>query len=247
MSNTNSPTNRIWYLAYGSNMNPLVLSKRRKIFPTESLPCYVPGYVLNFDCKGIPYFEPSFASISKRKSGQNDTEMELQGVIHSITTHEMFLIRLSEGGNGHDGLGYDLIEIEVKTYDGRKLQAFTLLFQDPGSWRGHPSRRYMNLILDGAKQSQLELKYIQYLETLPIYERKGILQSIGSCLCGLLVCIVFLPFFLFLFISRKLTKERPPRCLIVTMNYGRDFTYLIHDYLLQPFFGSGFIQTKKCL
>ncbi|KAG0207151.1 hypothetical protein BGX28_001541 [Mortierella sp. GBA30] len=53
----------IWYLAYGSNMDPKVFSGRRKIQPLESKPVIVPDYWLSFDIGGIPFVEPCFASI----------------------------------------------------------------------------------------------------------------------------------------------------------------------------------------
>ncbi|KAF9355856.1 hypothetical protein BGX26_006043 [Mortierella sp. AD094] len=60
---TTTPT--IWYLAYGSNMNPKVFTGRRKIQPIESKNVIVPGYWLSFDIGGIPFVEPCFASILK--------------------------------------------------------------------------------------------------------------------------------------------------------------------------------------
>ncbi|KAI8605264.1 hypothetical protein EDD21DRAFT_432748 [Dissophora ornata] len=66
-------TPTIWYLAYGSNMDPKVFSGRRKIQPIESKPVIVPNYWLSFDIGGIPFVEPCFASILKMdKSRLND-------------------------------------------------------------------------------------------------------------------------------------------------------------------------------
>ncbi|KAF9157270.1 hypothetical protein BGX21_005143 [Mortierella sp. AD011] len=63
LPDTDTPT--IWYLAYGSNMNPKVFTGRRKIQPIESKNVIVPDYWLSFDIGGIPYIEPCFASILK--------------------------------------------------------------------------------------------------------------------------------------------------------------------------------------
>ncbi|KAF9104527.1 hypothetical protein BGX27_010056 [Mortierella sp. AM989] len=62
---TNATVPTIWYLAYGSNMDPKVFTGRRKIQPIESKNVIVPGYWLSFDIAGIPYVEPCFASILK--------------------------------------------------------------------------------------------------------------------------------------------------------------------------------------
>eukprot|EP00200_Dunaliella_tertiolecta_P015961 CAMPEP_0202422156 /NCGR_PEP_ID=MMETSP1128-20130828/50709_1 /ASSEMBLY_ACC=CAM_ASM_000463 /TAXON_ID=3047 /ORGANISM="Dunaliella tertiolecta, Strain CCMP1320" /LENGTH=424 /DNA_ID=CAMNT_0049030203 /DNA_START=643 /DNA_END=1914 /DNA_ORIENTATION=+ len=53
----------VWYLAFGSNMSPKVLTGRRNVKPMSSLTCTVPGYTLGFHYKGIPYLEPGFATI----------------------------------------------------------------------------------------------------------------------------------------------------------------------------------------
>jgi hypothetical protein len=231
---------RLWYLSYGSNMNPLVLTERRKVYPVESIPCSVPGYSLNFDCQGIPYFEPAFASIERVRKSCEGQRVTLHGVIHNITRAEMLAIRLSEGGNGHDGLGYDVHEVEVLTYSGQKIFASTLVYQGVGDWAAYPSRRYMNLILEGARVSQLDRTYIAYLESLPIYERKTFSQTIASCLCGYLTVLLFLPIFLLIGCYRLWTHKRPPRVSIVTLNLARNFIYLFHDCLLRPFLGSGY-------
>ncbi|KAF9122749.1 hypothetical protein BGW39_009531 [Mortierella sp. 14UC] len=59
------PPETIWYLAYGSNMSPKVLTESRKIHPLETKRVRVPGYWLSMDLGGIPFSEPCFASILK--------------------------------------------------------------------------------------------------------------------------------------------------------------------------------------
>ncbi|KAG0355646.1 hypothetical protein BC939DRAFT_456021 [Gamsiella multidivaricata] len=80
----NTPT--IWYLAYGSNMDPKVLTGRRKIQPIESRPVIVPNYWLSFDIGGIPFIEPCFASILKMDSSRlHEKAYALH--VHSRTQH----------------------------------------------------------------------------------------------------------------------------------------------------------------
>ncbi|KAI1295220.1 hypothetical protein EDD11_007948 [Mortierella claussenii] len=64
-ADTTATGETVWYLAYGSNMDPKVLTGRRKIQPIESVSVIVPGYWLSFDIGGIPFIEPCFASILK--------------------------------------------------------------------------------------------------------------------------------------------------------------------------------------
>jgi hypothetical protein len=207
---------------------------------------------LNFDCQGIPYFEPSFASI-ERIDMTNSTHypsssettaaaaaVTVHGVIHFITRAEMIAIRLSEGGNGHDGLGYDVREVEVVTYSGEKLLASTLIWRRRGvTAAAHPSRRYMNLLLDGARVNRLDPPYLSYLLSLPIYERKRLSQTIGSWVSGCLTLTLFLPLFLLIGVYRLWTNKRPPRVTILALNLARDLIALLHDSLLCPLFGSG--------
>ncbi|KAK3836869.1 MAG: hypothetical protein J3R72DRAFT_493525 [Linnemannia gamsii] len=55
----------IWYLAYGSNLSPQILTESRKIIPLETKRVRVPDYWLSMDLGGIPFSEPCFASILK--------------------------------------------------------------------------------------------------------------------------------------------------------------------------------------
>ncbi|KAF9123852.1 hypothetical protein BG015_005234 [Linnemannia schmuckeri] len=146
----------IWYLAYGSNMEPKVFSGRRKIQPLESHVVTVPNYWLSFDIGGIPFVEPCFASILKMdhsRMHQKEYALEvhsrtmhgrefvwdeshpeksyppvLQGVAHKITLRDWQLVIQSEGGWGHDvPTGYNQIQVDCVRHDSKeKLRAFVL-------------------------------------------------------------------------------------------------------------------------
>ncbi|KAF9112659.1 hypothetical protein BGX27_003004 [Mortierella sp. AM989] len=124
-----TPVDTIWYLAYGSNMDPNVLTEWRKIQPIESKKVVVPEYWLSFDFNGVPFMEPCFASVLKKDLSRihdknyaqfvhdrccygqefvwNQDHPEksypptLQGVAHKITLREWTLIIQSECGWGH--------------------------------------------------------------------------------------------------------------------------------------------------
>lgn len=55
-------------------------------------------------------------------------------------------------------------------YDGRTVIAYTL-YSDTQVTGGMPSRRYLNMIIDGAKQNGLDGEYIKALEGLPSHDR----------------------------------------------------------------------------
>lgn len=104
----------VWYLAYGSNMNPSVLTGRRRVKPIESIACRVPGYKLDSYVRGYPYIEPAFFSISLRSLA--DHEPELHGVAHKITAKDYQQIRATEGGGGHPTLGYQDERLKVQLF-----------------------------------------------------------------------------------------------------------------------------------
>lgn len=64
----------VWYLAYGSNLNPKVFEGRRGIKPLEKRNVLVPGLELTFDLAGFPYIEPRFANT--RLCKDTDTTVE---------------------------------------------------------------------------------------------------------------------------------------------------------------------------
>ncbi|KAF9426339.1 hypothetical protein BGZ94_006654 [Podila epigama] len=136
----------IWYLAYGSNMDPKVFTGRRKINPLESVPVIVPDYWLSFDIAGIPFLEPCFASIIKidhsrihdrayaleihsrtqyarefkwdEKHPERSFPPVLQGVAHRITLRDWQRVIESEGGWGHDvPTGYNQIMVRCNILD----------------------------------------------------------------------------------------------------------------------------------
>ncbi|KAG0081431.1 hypothetical protein BGZ93_002706 [Podila epicladia] len=158
--------NTVWYLAYGSNMDPKVFTGRRKIQPLESIPVIAPDYWLSFDIAGIPFVEPCFASILKidrsrlhsrdyalevhnrTKYGQqflwDDKHPEsayppvLQGVAHRITQRDWRLVIESEGGWGHDvPTGYNQIVIPCNIVGSSKVLQAHVLESRPASVKSH--------------------------------------------------------------------------------------------------------------
>lgn len=151
----------VWYFGYGSNMKSSIMSNRG-ITPLSTEVGIVPGYILTFDIFGIPYAEPSFASIarvSKPESiskelgpsllGTEETRIPpVHGVLYLLKKEDYRRLVTSEGA----GVGYD--EIAVQAYilkspnNGRMLAgvqiiAYTLKAKFP--WRPNrgPSKRYM--------------------------------------------------------------------------------------------------------
>lgn len=238
----------VWYLSYGSNMKPSVLSERRMVYPVESCPCRVAGWYLNFDVEGVPYFEPCFASIGQKPwKGSADAQMELQAVAHRITQEDFVRIQRTEGGGGHAGMGYESVNISAVSYDGKTLDTITLIHRSRvPSFFAHPSKRYHGLLVDGAKQSGLSTEYISYLEGIPAYERpNSAIQNILLILC-LSPYVLFIagPVLAWYFISSKLTfggQWQGPKILYMALQAITDMCYVLHNMIWKHVCGSGYI------
>jgi hypothetical protein len=231
--------NTLYYLAYGSNMNSTIFTGRRKIKPLEKYPCRVPGWTLNFDMIGFPYVEPAFASIHKITDEEKNVAKELHGVVYLITKDDYLQIRRTEGGGGYENLGYNDIDVEVITYDGRKLTARTLVAHS--DWKPTtfvlPSERYIKLLRDGAREHGLEEHYINFLEEQVHYNRTG-LKKYGMYTI-LAVCLPFLiPAMTFMLLLPKI-GIRPPRIIYVYMYYAGKVMWFLHDWVWRYIFGSG--------
>ncbi len=88
----------VWYFAYGSNMTLSVLSKRRKVFPAKAGVVATCDKYVGFRMWGIPFFEPSFASLNSTPCLPG--QPKCHGVAFYITKQEYQMIKESEGGNG---------------------------------------------------------------------------------------------------------------------------------------------------
>jgi len=233
--------NKLWYFAYGSNMHPKILGGRRKVHPTQSKPGYIPDQYLNFDTLGLPYVEPSFASIGKQPL--HPSQPEVHGVAHQITLADYEQIRRTEGGGGHDNIGYDSVEVTVNCYDGQELSAFTLV-QCPSPRRIHhgvfyPSKRYMKLIEEGSVEFGLEGKYQEWLKTLPRYEPSPTLvHKMGKILYLSIAVLFFIPFVGPILIGRFL-RVKVPRLVYVVSNFFLHVLRHVYYFAFLPIFGPG--------
>ena len=146
----------IWNFAYGGNMNPGVLSVRRRISPLESVPGFLDGYRLAFNTRGFPWIEPAFANVEAASGAC------VHGVLHRLTEEQFSRLDRYEWG----GVAYRHLEIDAKAYDGRRIRAkvYTARYV---SREKSPSCRYLALIREGARQSGLDEAYVRMLERHP--------------------------------------------------------------------------------
>ncbi|KAJ1721832.1 hypothetical protein LPJ53_003689 [Coemansia erecta] len=238
-------------------MSSKVLSGRRQVYPTKSLPVTVPGYQLTFDMVGIPYFEPGFGTImpvsdsegcDKAASEQSKLVAErmcdcqagspLHCIAHLITRKELQHIINTEGGNGNPDFGYQLIEVECNTYDGQTITGVTLIDTHIVTRGYHPSPRYLKIIMDGAEEHKLDSEYIERLKLIKPYVASTIGQKIAK---GVLVTTVF-PFVIPVIISAlsaQILKTKPSRAISLYFEGIKRLLWTMHDWVLRPVFGKG--------
>jgi len=146
------------YFAYGSNVGSKTFSSRRNMRPIRVQNGKIRDYRLTFNVAGLPFFEPAFASVT-RSEGE-----ETHGVCYSITKEEFRYLLQTEGS-------YDVVNVEFIAYDGVVVKAKTLTHRDVATRKDlQPSKRYRDLILEGAKERGLEKVWIEKLEKMPYFD-----------------------------------------------------------------------------
>jgi hypothetical protein len=146
----------LWYFAFGANMNSKIFLERRGMHPLSSEPAELNGYRLVFDHPGIPLVEPSFANVEKREGSK------IYGVLYHMTRNEMALLNKMEGGGAYQNLDLEVLG----TQSGLKI-AHVYWTENTGITHLKPSRRYINVLLEGAKEHNLPKEWIEFLENQP--------------------------------------------------------------------------------
>lgn len=261
----------VWVFAFGSNMERSVLEVRRMIKPAESIAAMAPGYMLTFNQPGLPYREPGFATIepipnknangtsnggcnNKSEKSEDEENQEeyrpVHGVAHLMTSTQWEYYKETEGAAGQSDKGYGVVEVEVKTYDGRKFLAFTLMTQPKtiATLKGRkalPSLRYLKLLRNGAAEHKLDAEYQNYLNELVHYEPHGLGGKIGAVLMAVVAFGLLFPAFGLMRFYRKVkglhSVNKNGFVSKFYAGYFRfvfDLSWVIHE-LVRPVLGCG--------
>ncbi len=148
----------MWNFAYGSNMHPERRLSRAGLRPLEVVPAILRGWRLCFNIPGVPLLEPSMASITEAPGRC------VHGVLLRLRAEEFHRLERSEGGSDF----YGRVEVEVETYDERRITARAFKAAPALETRETPpSRRYLDLLQTGARESGLDPQYCEQLDALP--------------------------------------------------------------------------------
>ncbi|MGH7945344.1 MAG: gamma-glutamylcyclotransferase family protein, partial [Opitutaceae bacterium] len=145
----------VWYFAYGANMGTEVLVRRRGVQPLRSEAARLEGYRLVFTQAGVPIIEPCFASIEAAPGEA------VHGVLHYLA------VDTAEHLDQFEGPTYERIAVSVEGSKNGLINAWTYQARHPIAGLV-PSRRYLNLIIDGAREFALPEDYIRSLEKQPV-------------------------------------------------------------------------------
>lgn len=158
---------RVWYFAYGSNMQPATFAGRRGITPSRALAVRAPGWELVLDKPPLVPIGESFANLVAAPA------REVFGVAYEITADDLAHVDLTEGvliGN------YTRIEIAIEPLAGTPCdgttggnhpsRAFTLV-ADKRAPDLLPSDRYMALLIEGAEHHGLPAAWLAMLRAIP--------------------------------------------------------------------------------
>jgi len=155
MSDSAEPA--LWYFAYGSNLDPGTFLGRRRMRPLATRVAVLQGFELRFDLPVGPG-ERGVANVAPREGDH------VWGAVYHLTHPEADRLDLTEGVQ-HGA--YSRLTVQVRPSGGASIPAFTY-HSARGVVGRKPSRRYLGLLLAGARHHGLPVEYVERLRALPL-------------------------------------------------------------------------------
>ena len=160
----------MWSFGFGSNMNVQFVTDKKGLTVLDSSCAVLKGWRVGFNFLGMSKVEPSWANAIAGRP-----EDEIHGVAIKLSAQDKLKLDDQEGaGPNRSGSGYRKIDVDVTTYDGKVLQSYIYSKDVAPGPDGAPierpcSRRYLNILVEGAKSAGLQPEYIERLQALPTY------------------------------------------------------------------------------
>jgi len=154
-----SPMPRVWYFAYGSNMQAATLRSRRGVAWAQALPARVANW--RFVCDKpplVPSMAESYANLVPEPGA------DAFGVLFELDAEDLAHVELTEGvliGN------YRRIDVVAEPLAGAAAVTAATLVTDARDPSLVPSERYRALLVEGAREHGLPPAWIAFLEGLP--------------------------------------------------------------------------------
>jgi hypothetical protein len=147
----------LWYFAYGSNLDPDTFLGRRRMRPSAAHGAWLPGWELTFDLPVGPG-ERGVANLRPRAGAH------VHGVAYALDSGQADHLDRSEGvDRGY----YARTGVRLERDRGEPIEAFTYTSRHGVPGR-KPSRRYLDLLLRGARHHGLPEAWILHLRGLEL-------------------------------------------------------------------------------
>jgi sulfite reductase (NADPH) flavoprotein alpha-component len=143
--------------SYGSNLNARSL-RAKGVHVHDPRPAVSPGWSLQFSLVGL---FPSDGRMATLLPGAPPAH----GVVGELSDAAAAELDRFEAR----GLRYERLPIEVVTYAGDRLEATAYVALSACVDAGRPTRRYLNLLLEGAREMGLDAAWIDALARTPVH------------------------------------------------------------------------------
>lgn len=151
----------MWTFGFGSNMSVSNVENKKGHKVLDHEVGVVKGYKMRFDIPAMPKVEPAFANVSKASEGD-----EVHGVAIKISEEDMKALDAQERA-------YHKVEVTVEGYSGRKIENCSMYINTTANFlppeKQNPSSRYLNLLIKGALEADLNEAYIDKLKATKTY------------------------------------------------------------------------------
>ena len=155
------------YFGFGSNMSTLSL-RAKGVCPLSSQRAVLSGWRLRFNVQHFFRHEGGVGNIEQT----GNPEDRVLGVLHQCPDEALALLDDAEAyGHGYDRITVDVTSDQASSGTVKTVSAITYIGM-PQFIDDHrlPSRRYLNIVLDGAREAGLDHEYIQTLAEHPVHK-----------------------------------------------------------------------------
>lgn len=142
----------VWSFGFGSNMNVALVESKKGYKVHDHIAGVLPGWKVAFNLKGPDRVEEAWANAMPCPTDPTS-------VIHGVAIK----LSLEDAANlDSQERGYQKANVVVNAYDGRTIEAYVYTKETDAPER-RPSKRYLNVLLDGARDAGLDKDYITRL------------------------------------------------------------------------------------
>lgn len=152
-----TPDEDVWYFGYGANMNDTVFRERRRMVPREWRPGRLKDYQLRFNLEGQPKGRAAPANVEPSPGS------EVWGVAYRMTRRDLLWLDHTEVVPGWK---YRHLWTEAEDDQGNRLTPAMTYIAEGAATDGQPSRRYITLLRDGAREHGLPAYWIRFLDNV---------------------------------------------------------------------------------